>query len=348
MSECEIYFLGKLIWTKLLKKNSSQTYPWLSLRFPNLSPNGSVKQLRLLDPGVSEERIVSLLVRKRFGECTLKLKILGNRNIRNPETPVGSSTTTLVFFRYKKHILMIVDASCVWISCAYYMEIYDNGPLPWECKIRGPNISTYGSALLGKITKRCSSHFLRTWILFWGDFFLGTKMSKKELSDLRIWNDRYMTERLKPLIPEDGIFDTKNPSSATAGFCFWATPPQKKTRKKNTKKNVPPKQYNHPMTPTHPKTKPPLPALPGNPGKMHDEVKREYAADEKMASSQPWELRSCGDFMPFWKPKKLVSLPPQTYHPQKRGLSIEEALLRGKPMVKVIFVVFLIVWKTRG
>lgn len=251
MSECEIYFLGKLIWTKLLKKNSSQTYPWLSLRFPNLSPNGSVKQLRLLDPGVSEERIVSLLVRKRFGECTLKLKILGNRNIRNPETPVGSSTTTLVFFRYKKHILMIVDASCVWISCAYYMEIYDNGPLPWECKIRGPNISTYGSALLGKITKRCSSHFLRTWILFWGDFFLGTKMSKKELSDLRIWNDRYMTERLKPLIPEDGIFDTKNPSSATAGFCFWATPPQKKTRKKNTQKKTSPQ--NNTTTPWPPR-----------------------------------------------------------------------------------------------
>lgn len=243
MSECEIYFFGKLIWTKLLKKNSSQTYPWLSLRFPNLSPNGSVKQLRLLDPGVSEERIVSLLVRKRFGGCTLKLKILGNRNIRNPETPVGSSTTTLVFFRYKKHILMIVDTSFVWISCAYYMKIYDNGPSPWECKIRGPNISTYGSALLGKITKRCSPHFLRTWILFFGDFFLGTKMSKKELSDLRIWNDRYMTERLKPLICQ------KSHLQLLQVFVF-GPPPQKKNRPKKTpKKTSPQKQYNHPMTP---------------------------------------------------------------------------------------------------
>ena len=50
--------------------------------------------------------------------------------------------------------------------------------------------------------------------------------------------------------------------------------------------------------------------------------------------------------MPFWKPKKLVSLPPLTYHPLKQGLSIEEALLRGKPMVKVKKkVVFLIVGK---
>lgn len=83
---------------KIIEKKQFPNIFWLSLRFPNLSPNGSVKQLRLLDPGVSEERIVSLLVRKRFGGCTLKLKILGNRNIRNPETPVGSSTTTLVFF----------------------------------------------------------------------------------------------------------------------------------------------------------------------------------------------------------------------------------------------------------
>lgn len=257
MSECEIYFFGKLIWTKLLKKNSSQTYPWLSLRFPNLSPNGSVKQLRLLDPGVSEERIVSLLVRKRFGGCTLKLKILGNRNIRNPETPVGSSTTTLVFFRYKKHILMIVDTSFVWISCAYYMKIYDNGPSPWECKIRGPNISTYGSALLGKITKRCSPHFLRTWILFFGDFFLGTKMSKKELSDLRIWNDRYMTERLKPLICQ------KSHLQLLQVFVFGPPPPKKKPAKKKHQKKRPPKNNTTtPWPPWHPKRKPPKNALP--------------------------------------------------------------------------------------
>lgn len=155
-------------------------------------------------------------------------------------------------------------------------------------------------------------HFLRTWIFF-GDFFLGTKMSKKELSDLRIEVFCFL---------KMGFFDTKNPNLQLLQVCVFGPSHPKKT---SPKKRPPPKKTQQPHNPTHPKTKPLLPALPGNPGKMHDEVKREYAADEKMASSQPWELGFCGDFMPFWKPKKTGQPTRSPTYPQKQGLIIERA-----------------------
>ena len=100
-------------------------------------------------------------------------------------------------------------------------------------------------------TKSCHPIFWGPGFFFGGDFFLGINMSKKELSDLRIWNDRYITVKLKSLIPENGIFDTKNPSAATAGFCFWAPPPpkkkkrQKKTPKKTSQKKIQPPHDPH-------------------------------------------------------------------------------------------------------
>lgn len=107
------------------------------------------------------------------------------------------------------------------------------------------------------------------------------------------------------------LWSAKNPIFSYCRFLFLGHPPKKKPAKKKHQKKRPPKNNTTTPWPLHiPKESRQKMPFPGNPGKMHDEVKREYAADEKMASSQPWELRFCGDFMPFWKPKKTGSAYP--------------------------------------
>ncbi len=143
-------------------------------------------------------------------------------------------------------------------------------------------------------------------------------------------NDRCMTEKLKPFDSFRWDFSYAFfPLQLLQVFVFE----QKRRQQKKT-------------LPTDPKNNPQH-SQPRNGGKMHAEVKREYAADEKMASSQPWQLRWAGISCLFGSPKACLKIPPLTYHPQKQGLKFK-TLLRETSGYRSNICCVLVVWKTWG
>ena len=161
---------------------------------------------------------------------------------------------------------------------------------------------------------RVATPFFEDLDFFWGRFFSWNKHVKERT--LRFENLKWSLHHSEIKVFDSWKWDFWHQKSLCSycRFLFLGPPPPPKKKKKNAKKKRqkkrPKKNTTTPWPPHIPKQSRQKMPFPGNPGKMHDEVKREYAADEKMASSQPWELRFCGDFMPFWKPKKTGSAYP--------------------------------------